>query len=236
MTNPQSGSTHWYSGGFWKTIAGYLGALRTRRRTSIADRVELETFLQTRAAHVAQTSLYGYLRTRAGTRFPELFSDDCFVESINIAKWQVWLACLSDLSVHAGILLRQKTGAPAAVITQLMQESVERILTDTGIPADAGADFVSDAERVRSRILLCDWSPGVNEEAAFSQSPAALVKWAPVTDDLKALDEEIVLNSVRFRWHEVQRELRNGIQADAVIAATGWVPAHQTGAQESSFR
>lgn len=222
MTNPQSG-------GFWKSIAAYLGALRTRRRTSIADRGELETFLQTRAAHVAQTALYGYLRTRAGTRFPELFTDDCFVESINIAKWQVWLACLSDLTIHAGGVLRQKTGAPAEVITPLMQEIVGRILAATGIPPDAGADFGLEAERLRARILLCDWNIGDNEEAAFAQSPAALVKWAPVTDELKALDEEIVRNSVRFRWHEVRRELRDGIQADAVIAAAGGVHGNQAG-------
>ena len=56
------------------------------RNTPITNRDGLQRFLETRANFVAQASLYGYLRTRAGMRFPELFSDDVFVRSINIAK------------------------------------------------------------------------------------------------------------------------------------------------------
>jgi hypothetical protein len=61
----------------------------------------LAQFLDKRASFIAQTSLYGYLRTRAGMRYPELFDDDPFVEAINIAKWHVWLDCLSDITVYA---------------------------------------------------------------------------------------------------------------------------------------
>jgi hypothetical protein len=68
----------------------------------IATPEALARFLDTRASFIAQTSLYGYLRTRAGMRYPELFDDDPFVEGINIAKWHVWLDCLSDLAVYAG--------------------------------------------------------------------------------------------------------------------------------------
>jgi hypothetical protein len=32
------------------------------------------------------------------------------------------------------------------------------------------------------------------------------VRWAPVKDELKLLDEEIVRNSVRFRWQAVRRD------------------------------
>ena len=33
-----------------------------------------------------------------------------------------------------------------------------------------------------------------------------------------ALDEEIVRNSVRFKWQEIRRELRAKLDADAVLA------------------
>ncbi len=203
--------------GLWRALVTYLGALGRRRETIVADLAGLEKFINTRSAHVAQTALYGYLRTRAGTRFPELFSDDRFVESINIAKWQVWLACVSDLAVHSGLMLRRE-GAAAPVVARLIQRVVESILTDTGVPQDAGTEFVAGVERVRSRILLCEWNIPDDDEAAFAQSPAALVQWAPVTDDLKELDEEIVINSVRFRWHEVRRDLKSGLRAESLLA------------------
>jgi len=39
-------------------------------------------FNRTRAAHVARTALYGYLKTRTGIRYPAIFQDDRFTVSI----------------------------------------------------------------------------------------------------------------------------------------------------------
>jgi hypothetical protein len=176
-------------------------------------------FLQTRAAHIAQTSLYGYLRTRAGTRFPELFDDDTFVHSVNIAKWHVWLACLSDLAVYAGGMLAAGGQLRHDDIGALMRATLEAVLRETGVPADAGPEYGAHAERVRARVALCHWRAIPDDETAFSESPAALVYWAPVVDELKALDEEIVRNSIRFRWREVRQELRRDLDTTALAAA-----------------
>lgn len=191
------------------------------RRAPVADAATLGRFLRTRASHVAQTSLYGYLRTRAGTRFPELFSEDRFVDSINIAKWHIWLACLSDLAVYAGGLVRHACRAQSAEVGNLMQAVVEDVLLETGIPGDAGPEFSAHADRVRARLALCDWASLTDDETPFAESPLALVHWAPVVDDLKRLDEEIVRNSIRFRWHEVRRDLRRNLDAQAILFRDG---------------
>jgi len=189
------------------------------RNTPITNRDGLQRFLETRANFVAQASLYGYLRTRAGMRFPELFSDDVFVRSINIAKWQLWLACLADIAVYAGGLVASRTGARPETVGELMRSVVEGILAATGMPADAGEEFEAGAQRVRARIALCDWSSVADDETAFSESPAALVRHAPIVDELKQLDEPIVRNSVRFRWQEVRRDLRRDLSAAAVLGS-----------------
>lgn len=190
---------------------------RWRHAEPIRDAEALRQFLQTRASHVAQMTLYGYLRTRAGTRFPELFENDAFAESLNIAKWHVWLACLSDLAVHAGTVLR-RSNVPAEDAGELMQQLVDEILEETGIPEDAGPEFPAHAQRVRARLARCGWSAQADDEAAFAESPTALVYWAPIVDDLKALDEAIVRNSIRYRWHEVRRDLHKNLDAAAVMA------------------
>jgi hypothetical protein len=38
-----------------------------------------------------------------------------------------------------------------------------------------------------------------------------------VTDELRQLDEGIVKNSVRFRWQEIRRELRETLDAERVL-------------------
>ena len=207
------------SGDLWRTLRDYLGAGVANRSTPIADPAALRDFLSTRASHVAQTSLYGYLRTRGGVRYPELFASDAFVGSINIAKWNIWLACLGDLAVYAGGLVAARTGASQAEVAGLMTKAVESILAETGIPPEAGPDFAPLADQVRSRIRACEWATVPDDETPFSESPGALVRFAPVIDELKALDSEIVRNSVRFSWQDIRRDLRRDLDAAAVIAA-----------------
>lgn len=191
----------------FRLLRDYVGAGR-KRQQPIRDQAELALFLESRASFIAQTSLYGYLRTRAGSRYPDLFDNDPFVASINIAKWHIWLACLSDLSTYAGGMLAREPGASPDRVGAMISSMVEGILRTTGTPADAGPDFPLHSLAVCDRIAGCDWTTVVDGEEAFAESPDAVVRWAPVIDEYKQLDEEIVKNSVRFRWQEVRRDLR----------------------------
>ncbi len=204
-------------GAVWRMVRQYAGANFGRSREPVGDYASLRAFVHSRASFVAQTSLYGYLRTRAGMRYPELFDDDQFVRSINVAKWQLWLACLSDLAVYVGGMLCVRGGASPEAVGALMKRLIAEILDDTGVPVDAGDDFVSYADAVRARIALCDWPSVSDDDGAFSLSPDALVRWAPVIDELKNLDAPIVRNSVRFRWQEVRRHLRRSLDAPAIL-------------------
>ncbi len=198
-------------------LAEYLGAGAAGRKRTIADIAALRHFLDTRASHIAQITLYGYLRTRAGTRYPVLFENDAFVVSINHAKWQMWLACLSDLSVFAGGLLARRSRAGPAAAGAAVRDAVEAIIERTGTPDDSGPRFPEGVQEVRDRLSRCDWRALADDESAFTASPEALVRHAPIIPELMALDEEIVRNSVRFRWQEVRRELRATLDADTVL-------------------
>jgi len=204
-------------------LRSMVDALRTqfargrRRSEPIVDRAGFRRFLHTRSNYVAQHSLYGYLRTRLGIRFPEMFNNDAFVRSINVAKWHVWLACLSDLALYAGGLTLQRTHAPVADVASLVSETVEGILGEVGHPEEAGDQFAEHAGRVRARVALCDWKSIADDDSAFTESPTALVRWAPVTEELKVFDEEIVKNSIRFRWQEIRRALRDDLDAARVL-------------------
>jgi len=76
-----------------------------------------------------------------------------------------------------------------------------------------------EAERSRRLAEFERRSAQADDEVAFAESPTALVYWAPIVDDLKALDEAIVRNSIRYRWHEVRRDLHKNLDAAAVMAS-----------------
>jgi len=200
-----------------RALRDYLGGRRSKAQP-VTNRAELRQFLESRASYVSQMSLYGYLRTRTGVRFPELFADNAFVASINQAKWHIWLACLSDIAVYAGLLILRRTNSPVDTVRGFMRSVLDEALTVVGTPADASPEFHAHAERVRARLALCDWNALEDDESAFSESPEALVRYAPVIDELKTLDAPIVRNSVRFRWQEVRRDLRRDLRAEAVLA------------------
>jgi len=211
-TTTQADLQPWYE----RLLAPVQRFLQKRRLQPIRDADALRAFLQTRASFVAQMTLYGYLRTRSGVRFPELFNNDQFVASINIAKWHVWLACLADLAAYAGGMLR-RSGASQAAVREVMQRLVDEILAETGRPPDAGPEFPAHAQRVRARVALCDWAAQADGDGPFVESPGALVYWAPIVEELKVLDEEIVRNSVRFRWNEIREQLRRALDAQAIM-------------------
>ena len=201
----------------WKAILKYLGIGSGRRRTSITNQSSLEYYLRSRASHASQTSLFGYLKTRAGTRFPELFKNPDYLVSINIAKWQVWLAALSDLAVFTGGLIHQRSEVSPEMIERLMNDTIEAILAESGIPEEAGPDFEKECEKTKIRIANCNWAAIKDDESAFTTSPAALIHWAPVIDEFKRTDSEIVMNSIRFRWIEIRRKLRQDLDVESLM-------------------
>ena len=206
---------------YWQMLADYVGIGKNKKHDVIGDRDSLATFLNTRASHVAQTSLYGYLRTRAGTRFPELFENPDILQSINIAKWHIWLACVSDLSLFAGQCMYQSGKLDEATIQQLLPSALQQLLAETGEPEEAGSDFVGAREKIVQRISSCDWKLERDDETIFSQSPEALFYWSPIADELKERDETIVKNSIRFRWIEVRRSVREMLDFEALAQARG---------------
>ena len=201
----------------FSALKRHLTAGSLRKIDRVDNPETLQKFLVSRANHVTQVSLYGYLKTRAGLRYFELFTDDIFAASISIARWQLWLACLSDLCVYCGAMIGQRTEIAPNALRDLMSEVLADILSETGTPADAGPDFTAGTEEVRERIATVDWGEIDDKESAFSKSPAALVHCAPIIDELKELDAGIVTNSVRFRWQEVRRDFRTLLDASALV-------------------
>ncbi len=195
----------------------YFGLGKHKNKATIEDAEALAQFINSRASHVAQTSLYGYLRTRAGTRFPELFENPDILISINIAKWHVWLACVSDLCIFIGQMMHQSGRINPTEIESLMSSMLDRILQQTQIPAEAGEDIESALEQAEQRISTCDWTLERDDDTIFSASPSALYYWSPIADELKERDEIIVRNSVRFRWIEIRRSVRQQLDIELIL-------------------
>ena len=84
----------------WRDFKIYLFAMFKAfiPKSKINDIDQLEDFIQTKSAWVAQVTLYGYLKTRMGTRYVLHFENDEFMKSVNLAKWNIYAVALQDLT------------------------------------------------------------------------------------------------------------------------------------------
>lgn len=179
---------------------------------------ELAVFVGQRAAYIAQTSLFGYLKTRMGTRFPQYFEDDEFARSIKIASVRIFASATADLSVHAVALLRREGGLDDEESAALARFCFAAALDAVMEPGDASLVPPDAASAFASRVAVTDWDKAATGQTAFAGSAADLIRLAPVTDQFKALDGEIVRNSMRFRWVNVRDQLRRRMRAEAICA------------------
>jgi hypothetical protein len=178
----------------------------------------LVEFNHMRAAYVAQTSLYGYLKTRMGTRYVELFLDATYVASINKAKWAVFASCLADLTVFSCALVNRDGDLDPEATANLAIRCFRQAVAQTFEPDVRESVGVPAIAAFETRARLTDWKEAAEGESAFGRSPADLIALAPVIDEFKALDSEIVMNSMRFRWRDVRQQLRRRLNGASIAS------------------
>ena len=62
-----------------------------------------------------------------------------------------------------------------------------------------------------------DWEEAATSALAFGSSADAFMRWAPVTDEFKALDEEIMRNSLHLRWIGIRRDVKETLNVQEVL-------------------
>ena len=194
----------------WNDFKVYLFALFKAfiPKKKISNLDELENFIQTKSAWVTQVTLYGYLKTRMGTRYVLHFENDEFMGSVNLAKWNIYSVALQDLTfftfskLKADFNYQEMKNAEEIFFKILDDETSNKMPQD--IVEEAKKNFVE-------RMKGINWDTYHND-LPFNPSALSLYKWAPLAEELKNLDRKIVLNSVILKWNVVKKEFDERIK------------------------
>ena len=169
---------------------------------------ELESFIQSKSAWVTQVTLYGYLKTRMGTRYVLHFENDKFMSSVNLAKWNMYSVAIQDLTFFTFSYLKANLNYNQV---EKAKEIFFKILDDE-ISNKMPLEIIDEAkENFNERLRNINWDNYYND-LPFNQSALSLYKWAPIADELKELDRKIVLNSVILKWDVVKKEFKERIK------------------------
>ena len=165
---------------------------------------DLEDFVQKKSAWVTQVTLYGYLKTRMGTKYVLHFDNEKFLGSINKAKWNIYYVALQDMIFYSlsylNITINFQEGGHAKNIYNSILER-EKL---NGMPEEV----IEKARKLfEERYRNIDWKKYSNN-LPFNKSALALYEWAPIAEELKTLDRKIVLNSMILKWDNIKEEFQ----------------------------
>ena len=163
---------------------------------------ELSEFIQKKSSWVSQVTLYGYLKTRMGTKYVLMFDDEIFLSSINKAKWNIYVVALQDLTLYTISYLNvfhnyNDTSKAKEIYDEIIVNEIKN-----GMPEELAS---RGREKFQERLIKIDWKKYYNSWP-FNESALALYEWSPVAQELKSLDRKIVLNSMILKWENVQDE------------------------------
>jgi hypothetical protein len=176
-------------------------------------------FADKQAAFVSQVSLYTYIKTRAGTQWPKLFEDETYLVSMKIARWHIFGAAVADLALYGGAMLVQREAATPDQAKAFSRHVITSILTNYDQDDVPNKDFDAMIAEGLNRCDQADWAFLADGPNAFQPSADALIRWTPIADELKDLDESIVRNSIHMRWINVRRDIKDTLDATAMVSS-----------------
>ena len=163
---------------------------------------ELKEFIQKKSAWVSQVTLYGYLKTRMGTRYVLHFDNEVLLESINKAKWNIYAVALQDLTFFAFSYLNTFFEYQEVDNAKKIYEAILEDEISNGMPHDI---IEKGKKNFEERLQKINWKTHF-KSLPFNDSALSLYDWAPIAEELKVLDRKIVLNSMILKWDNIKEE------------------------------
>ena len=171
-------------------------------KKKIKNEKDLQEFIQKKSAWVSQVTLYGYLKTRMGTKYVLHFDDEKLLGSINIAKWNIYYIALQDLTFYTFSYLNLVNNYQEVNYAQTIYDAILEEEKSNGMPQ---AIIDKAKSEFKERFEKIDWKKYCRD-LPFNKSALALYTWAPIAEELKTLDRKIVLNSMILKWDNIKEE------------------------------
>ena len=194
-----------------KAISEVLSAVRdylfpyekiSKKFLKINSENDLVNFIKEKSAFVTHSTLYGYLKTRMGLKQNLMFTDDVFVDSVNKAKWNIFSEAVTDLTFFSISFLKTKHNIdnldPNKIYETILQNEISN-----GLPKEMCEKYKSKFKQKLISFNIKEYS----NNSPFANCCNALFHWAPIADELKVLDKEVVINSIKNKWMLVVADL-----------------------------
>ena len=195
-------------------IAKILEYLGLRPKKPLTKRSELVEFIHRNASFVSQVTLLTYIKARAGTQYPKLFENTEYLQSIEIARSHLYTSCVADLAFYV-INEHCLNDIKRKPVQLILANLIDEVFSFTKYDENIFKEFDKMKKQCEEHLQALE-SDAINHKL-FKISSDTFFRWAPMAEEFKKEDEEIMRNSIHFRWIEVRREIRDRIRPSLIF-------------------
>ena len=182
----------------------------------LASLQELQGFLESRAACLAQKSISEYTQARANMMFSTLLGEKTFQEAYERARWFSFPAALSMVAEALAARLRNLDISDTDSINVMLQSMAREIVSAYPVPAGGSADFWQMALHDLERDLL---RAGLAAPHAIHVIPKArsreIFENLPVHSSVRKHDFDMFRNTLSFHLTKIGAEIEEGLSVDS---------------------
>ena len=188
------------------------------RPAPIATAGALKTFLDERAALIAQKCAIDYCRGKTGLASYALFTEKPFLDALDVCRWETYVCVLGDLFIISEGYLRPHAAAERRPrLCDALLELYSSVLGSMPAPAHRPDGWVDAVASFTLRLKAASLGEPQRALDVADHSAKRLFDTLPIHISMRELDEEPVYGSVRFRMVAVSQEMQRRLAAADLV-------------------
>jgi hypothetical protein len=197
-----------------------LQRVMSRLRPARIDTLpSLRTFLEQRAALIAQKCAIDYCRGKTGLASHALFTEKTFLDALEVCRWETYVAVLADLMLIVEGRMRAQLPQQQARLREALAALYAESLAAMPPPAYRTQGWSDAVQAFEARLRTAAAGKPLQALDVADHSAKRLFDTLPIHSRYRELDEEPVYGSVRFRMIAVNQEMGNRFEAEALAKA-----------------
>lgn len=189
----------------------------TESRLATAE--DLAGFLASRAAFVSQKATIQYCYARAGVHWDKLMREAAFAEAMERCHWEAYAAVASGLGLMLEGILRPHADGAEPALGEAMQSVHAGALGHYPAPAHDPRAWDREAALFRRLVGQKQMAPPLPAHVHGAPAGQRIYAVLPIHPRLRAHDQEMVVNSLRFAFVGVHDEAGRRLDAPALAVA-----------------
>jgi hypothetical protein len=188
------------------------------RPAPIATADALKTFVEERAALIAQKCAVDYCRGKTGLASYALFTEEPFLKALDICRWETFVTVLGDLLIIAEGHLRAHAAVEQhAHLREALLALYSAVLAPLSAPAHRPDGWGDAIAAFTLRLNTAGLGTPKRALDVADHSAKRLFDTLPIHASMRALDEEVVYGAVRFRMIAVSQEMHRRMHAADLV-------------------